>query len=117
MLSVGTWQRREGIPDKVFLFVKSLLGIARLGSIAPRYWPMPCTVPPGATFQSLPVELAADCIAASTSPGDWVLDPFAGSGAVGVAAHRAGRNAMLIDTCPMQIGAASDRLKAAGALA
>ena len=38
-----------------------------------------------------PVALIDRCLRASTNPGDLVLDPFAGSGAVGVAAIRSGR--------------------------
>ena len=38
-----------------------------------------------------PVALIDRCLRASTNPGDLVLDPFAGSGATGVAALRLGR--------------------------
>ncbi|WP_420415906.1 DNA-methyltransferase [Marinovum algicola] len=38
-----------------------------------------------------PVALLEHWIRNSTDPGDWVLDPFMGSGATGVAALRAGR--------------------------
>jgi site-specific DNA-methyltransferase (adenine-specific) len=37
-------------------------------------------------------------VAASSRPGDWCLDPFAGSGTLGVSAKRAGRHFVLIDT-------------------
>ncbi|PLS68172.1 MAG: site-specific DNA-methyltransferase [Cyanobacteria bacterium M5B4] len=33
-----------------------------------------------------PVSLIARCLRASTNPGDWVFDPFCGSGSTGVAA-------------------------------
>ena len=38
-----------------------------------------------------PIALIDRCLRASTNPGDLVLDPFAGSGATGVAALRLGR--------------------------
>ena len=38
-----------------------------------------------------PIALIDRCIRASTNPGDLVLDPFAGSGATGVAALGVGR--------------------------
>ncbi|MGE0861457.1 MAG: site-specific DNA-methyltransferase [Gammaproteobacteria bacterium] len=38
-----------------------------------------------------PLALIERCLAASTRPGDLVLDPFAGSGSTGVAALRLGR--------------------------
>ena len=38
-----------------------------------------------------PIALIDRCLRASTKPGDLVLDPFAGSGATGVAALRLGR--------------------------
>ena len=44
-----------------------------------------------------PVALAQRIIAASSNPGDLVLDPFAGSGTVGDAAATLGRRFVLID--------------------
>ena len=44
-----------------------------------------------------PVALAQRIIAASSNPGDLVLDPFAGSGTVGDAARTLGRRFLLID--------------------
>lgn len=45
----------------------------------------------------MPTELAVRCIRAGTSPGETVLDPFAGSGTVGIAAQSLSRRAVLID--------------------
>ena len=39
---------------------------------------------PGAHFATFPTALIEPCILASTKPGDYVLDPFFGSGTVGV---------------------------------
>jgi site-specific DNA-methyltransferase (adenine-specific) len=37
-------------------------------------------------------------VQASSRPGDWCLDPFAGSGTLGAVAKELGRNYVLIDT-------------------
>ena len=47
-----------------------------------------------------PFKLLRRIIAISTDPGDWVLDPVAGSGTTGAAALSLGRNAYLIDVNP-----------------
>tara|TARA_R110002167_G_scaffold56925_8_gene161340 strand:+ start:5255 stop:6049 length:795 start_codon:yes stop_codon:yes gene_type:complete len=44
-----------------------------------------------------PVELPERCIIASTDEGDWVIDPFGGSGTTGVAAHFLNRNATMVE--------------------
>lgn len=44
-----------------------------------------------------PVALLTELIGLFTEPGDWILDPFCGSGSLGVAALRAGRNVILSD--------------------
>jgi len=46
---------------------------------------------PGAHFAVMPEALVEPCILAGSAPGDLVLDPFAGSGTVGVVALRYGR--------------------------
>jgi len=45
-----------------------------------------------------PEKLLAKIILASTSPGDLILDPFAGSGTTAVAAKKLGRNFSLIES-------------------
>jgi len=49
---------------------------------------------------AFPVALAEQCILSGCPAGGTVLDPFAGSGTVGVAANGLGRNAVLIDLNP-----------------
>lgn len=44
-----------------------------------------------------PLSLVDRCIRASTNPGDWVLDPFMGSGTTAVAALRSGRHCVGIE--------------------
>jgi DNA modification methylase len=46
----------------------------------------------GAHFAVMPMALAEPCILAGSKPDDLILDPFTGSGTVGVAALRHGRN-------------------------
>ncbi len=48
----------------------------------------------------MPTQLATRCILAGTPPGGIVLDPFAGSGTVGIAAGSVGRRAVLVDLNP-----------------
>lgn len=62
-----------------------------------------------------PEAVISPLIMASTSPGDLILDPFAGSGTTGVAAKRLGRRAILIEREERYCDVAARRL-AQGAL-
>ena len=53
-------------------------------------------------------------IQASTRPGDWVLDFFAGSGTTGAAARRLGRRFVLIDSNPEAFAVIERRLGGTG---
>lgn len=57
-----------------------------------------------------PVGILRRIIAASSRAGDWVLDPFAGSGTTGAAADQLGRNAVLFDQSDDAIGVMEERL-------
>jgi len=57
-----------------------------------------------------PVRLLERIVAASSRPGDLVLDPFAGSGTTGVAAARLGRRWLLVDRNPQAVEIARTRL-------
>jgi len=57
-----------------------------------------------------PVRLLERIVAASSRPGDLVLDPFAGSGTTGVAAARLGRRWLLVDRNPAAVEIARARL-------
>ncbi|MEE9149957.1 MAG: site-specific DNA-methyltransferase [Candidatus Tectomicrobia bacterium] len=52
---------------------------------------------PGAHFAVFPEKLVEPCILAGCPEGGTVLDPFAGSGTVGLVAERLGRHSILID--------------------
>ena len=52
---------------------------------------------PGAHFAVMPPELARRCIVAGCKPGGLVLDPFSGSGTVGLVAQENGRRYIGID--------------------
>lgn len=76
------------------------------------------TVPPapfkGAHFATFPPGLVEPCILAGSAKGGLVLDPFAGSGTVGVVARILDRRAVLIELNPDYAAMAAERT--AGAL-
>lgn len=51
-------------------------------------------------YATFPEELAKNCILAGTAPGDTVLDPFMGTGTVGIVADKNGREFIGIDINP-----------------
>jgi site-specific DNA-methyltransferase (adenine-specific) len=53
-------------------------------------------------------------VQASTRPGDWCLDFFAGSGTLGAVAQKLGRHYVLIDSNPQAIEVMRKRLRSAG---
>jgi site-specific DNA-methyltransferase (cytosine-N4-specific) len=65
-----------------------------------------------AHFASFPCELVAPCILAATRPGDFVLDPFFGSGTVGVVCERHGRRYVGIELNPEYVEIARQRILA-----
>lgn len=58
-----------------------------------------------------PVGILRRIIAASSRPGDWILDPFAGSGTTGAAASALGRNVVLLDQSDDAIAVMEGRLE------
>jgi site-specific DNA-methyltransferase (adenine-specific) len=58
-----------------------------------------------------PVGLVRRIVQASTRPGDWCLDFFAGSGTLGAAAAELGRHYVLVDSSPAAIKTARERLR------
>jgi DNA modification methylase len=63
-----------------------------------------------------PLELVSKFIACSTDPGDIVLDPFLGSGTTAVAAEKLGRQWIGIESNPMYVRVAQNRLAEARGL-
>jgi site-specific DNA-methyltransferase (adenine-specific) len=57
-----------------------------------------------------PLGVLRRIVAASTREGDWVLDPFAGSGTTAAAARELGRRSISIDANPEAVRVMSDRL-------
>jgi site-specific DNA-methyltransferase (adenine-specific) len=66
----------------------------------------------GAHFATFPLALIEPCILASTRPGDYILDPFFGSGTAGLAARKLGRKYIGIELHPEYVELAASRLEA-----
>lgn len=64
----------------------------------------------GAHFATFPVELIEPCLLASSEPGDFILDPFFGSGTVGIACLNHDRKYIGIELNPEYVAIAADRL-------
>ena len=65
----------------------------------------------GAHFAVMPEALVEPCILAGSKPDDLVLDPFAGSGTVGVVALRHGRNFVGTELNPEYASLAESRIR------
>ena len=59
-----------------------------------------------------PLALMLELVSLFTSPGDLILDPFAGSGTTGVAALRLGRRCILIEKDPKYAALCVERMRA-----
>lgn len=66
----------------------------------------------GAHFAVMPEKLVEPCVLAGSRSGDLVLDPFAGSGTVGVVAQKFGRQFIGIELNPEYVKLAEKRLLA-----
>ncbi len=67
---------------------------------------------PEAHFATFPPKLIEPCVLVSSNPGDYVLDPFFGSGTVGVVCQEQGRKYVGIELNPEYVSIAADRLHA-----
>lgn len=63
-------------------------------------WTIPTAPYPEAHFATFPPKLVEPCIIAGSKPGDVILDPFGGSGTVGMVAQMHSRRAVLVDMNP-----------------
>lgn len=64
----------------------------------------------GAHFATFPPKLVEPCIRSSSRPGDFVLDPFFGSGTVGVVCQELDRRYVGIELNPEYVEIAAERL-------
>lgn len=67
----------------------------------------------GAHFATFPEKLVEPCVLAGSKPGDYVMDPFTGSGTVGAVACRLDREFVGIELNPAYIELAEDRIRRA----
>ncbi len=100
--------RPSNATEEIFLFAKN--GSYYYNNQAVReesganlrnYWilgPDSSGVPHPAVF---PRELARRCIRLGSQPGDMILDPFSGSGTIGVMAAESNRRAILVELNPV----------------
>lgn len=75
-------------------------------------WTIPTHGFKGAHFATFPPALADRCITAGCPDGGTVLDPFGGSGTVGMVADRQHKHAILIDLDERNLPMATDRITA-----
>ncbi len=73
-------------------------------------WNIPTQGFPGAHFATFPTKLIEPCILASTKPKGYVLDPFFGSGTVGVSCLEQNRKYIGIELNPDYVALAANRL-------
>ncbi len=75
-------------------------------------WEIPTHAFKGAHFATFPPALVEPCILAGCPIGGTVLDPFGGSGTVGLVAARLQRNAILIEIKSEYVDMAYHRIRA-----
>lgn len=73
-------------------------------------WSVPTEAFKGAHFATFPPALIKPCILAGSRSGDFVLDPFFGSGTVGVVCNGLGRRYIGIELNPEYVKIAAERL-------
>ncbi len=75
-------------------------------------WPINTVPLSEAHFATFPPELVKPCVLAGSKPGDYVLDPFFGSGTVGLVSKKLKRKYLGIELNPEYIQIALSRVKA-----
>jgi len=73
-------------------------------------WNIPLSKYRGAHFAVFPDSLVENCMKASSKPGDYVLDPFAGSGTVAAVAARLQRKFVMIEVSQQYCELIQERL-------
>lgn len=110
------WRYERDEIDRIPYLAPGLVGPekAARGKLPTDVWWM-TIVPPGSAERTgyptqKPIRLLERIVAASSRPGELVLDPYAGSGTTGVAAARLGRRWLLADRNPAAVEIARRRL-------
>jgi site-specific DNA-methyltransferase (adenine-specific)/site-specific DNA-methyltransferase (cytosine-N4-specific) len=73
-------------------------------------WAIPTAPNSYAHFAVFPPELVRRCISCASDPGDYILDPFFGSGTVGIVALETGRRFLGIEIKPEYANLARSRI-------
>ena len=124
------WEKPNCMPESVkdrptrsheylFLFTKSLRyhydpSRARVNGRSRRtVWSVPTEAFAGAHFATFPPRLIEPCILTGSSPGDWVLDPFFGSGTVGVVCEQQRRKYVGVELNRAYAELAANRIRSA----
>jgi site-specific DNA-methyltransferase (cytosine-N4-specific) len=123
------WEKPNCMPESVkdrptksheyiFLFSKSLRYYYDFESIRDpsgrnrrTVWSIPTEPFLGAHFATFPPKLVEPCIIAGSRPGDWILDPFFGSGTVGVVCEQQHRKYVGIELNPEYVTLALNRIR------
>jgi len=123
------WEKPNCMPESVkdrptrsheyiFLFTKSLRYFYAVQNITDpggrnrrTVWSVPTEPFPGAHFATFPPSLIEPCILAGSGPGDWVLDPFFGSGTVGTVCEQLHRKYIGIELNPEYVDLAMERIR------
>jgi site-specific DNA-methyltransferase (adenine-specific) len=123
------WEKPNCMPESVkdrptrsheyiFLFTKSVRYFYSTGNIVEptgrnrrTVWSIPTEPYPGAHFATFPPSLIEPCILAGSTPGDWVLDPFFGSGTVGTVCEQLHRKYVGIELNPEYVDLAIERIR------
>ena len=74
-------------------------------------WSVPTEPFTGAHFATFPPKLIEPCILSGSEPNDWVLDPFIGSGTVGIVCQQYSRRYIGIELNPDYIKLALSRIR------
>ena len=74
-------------------------------------WSIPTEPFPGAHFATFPPKLVEPCIIGGSQPGDWILDPFFGSGTVGVVCEQQHRKYVGIELNGKYVTLAVNRIR------
>ncbi len=123
------WEKPNCMPESVkdrptksheyiFLFSKSLKYYYDYESLQEpsgrnrrTVWSIQTEPYPGAHFATFPPKLVEPCIIAGSRPGDWILDPFFGSGTVGVVCEQQHRQYVGIELNPEYVTLAVNRIR------